>query len=338
MDSTEQGMWENLAKIFKVIDLLSRPGGATKKEIADVSGTGERQVYRILESIQNMGVPVYDDKLDGEREKVWLIEEFYTRKLPNMTVPDPGFTLPELFVLSFIKGSSSIFQNTAISRYADSSFGKLKGFASDTMQGIFETMESAFISRDRFSKNYSGWEERLMDILGAIISRKVCFIDYHSFRSSAIKEYLVHPLHLFEHDGGLYLMVEIPDSGETYTFAIERIKNVTIREATFIYPPDFDATDFLNQSFGIFMDECFDFRIWFSADVSRYIKERIWAGNQTITENVDGSIILDMQTYGWIDVKRWVLSFGSDARVISPEKMKKEILEEIKQIGKIYTE
>lgn len=329
-------MWGNLAKLFKTIDLLSRPGGATKKEIAELSGTGERQVYRALDSIQNMGVPVYDDKPEGEREKTWFIEESYTKKLPNMTVPDPGFTLPELFILSFIKGSSSIFQNTEISRYADSSFSKLKSFASDKMQDVFERIESAFISRERFAKNYSGWEDLLMDILGAIISRKTCTIQYNSFRSSSIKEYQVHPLHLFENDGGLYLMAEIEESCQIYTFAIERMKTVTIRDKTFVYPPDFDAAKFLNQSFGIFMDECFDCSIWFSADVARYIKEKAWADNQTISENADGSIILTMQTYGWADVKRWVLSFGRDALVILPEKMKQEIIEEHKKTMDLY--
>lgn len=329
-------MWGNLSKIFRVVEILARPGGATKKEIADVTETGERQVYRVLESIQNMGVPVYDDKPEGSREKKWCIEESYTRKLPNITIPDPGFTLPELFVLSFIRGAASIFQNTEISKFVDSSFEKLKGFALENRKDIFERMESVFISRNRLAKNYAGWEDHLMDILEAILSRKVCLITYHSFRSSAVKDYLIHPLHLFENDGGLYVMVEIKDSRQIYTFAVERIKSIDIKKDTFIYPSGFDAREFLNQSFGIFMDEQIECRIWFSAEVSRYIKERAWAADQTIIENDDGSIFLDMTTYGWADVKRWVLSFGQDARVMLPEKMKKEMVQDIQKMSALY--
>ncbi|GAB6097965.1 transcriptional regulator [Desulfatiferula olefinivorans] len=330
------GMWGNLSKIFKVVEILAGPGGATKKEIADVAGTGERQVYRVLESIQNMGIPVYDDRPEGSREKVWCIEESYTRKLPNITIPDPGFTLPELFVLCFIRGAAAIFQNTDISKFVDSSFDKLKGFALENRKDIFERMESVFITRDRLSKNYAGWEDRFMLSLEAILSRKVSLITYHSFRSGAVKEYLVHPLHLFENDGGLYLMVQIKDSGRIYTFAVERIKSIEIKKETFIYPSGFDAGDFLNQSFGIFMDEQVECRIWFSAAVSRYIRERRWAAGQTITENDDGSIVLDMTTYGWADVKRWVLSFGKDACVMLPEKMKKEMAQDIQTMSALY--
>lgn len=330
-------MWGNLAKMFKVMDLLSRPDGATKKEIAEVAETQKRQAHRVIEAIQNMGVPVYDDKPDGEREKSWFIEESYIRKMPNnMAVPDPSFTLPELFVLNFIKGSSSIFYDTEISRYAESSFEKLKGFASTKLFDVFERMESAFINRVRFVKNYSGLEDLMMDILEAIIGRKKSTIRYNSFKSGAVKEYHVKPLHFFEENGGLYLMVQIDSTDEIYTFALERIQSLEITPEPFDYPINFNAAEFLNRPFGLFMDDCFECRIWFSARVAKYINERPWADNQKVTVNDDGSIILELQTCGWFDVKRWILSFGKDAMVLEPEKMKYEIHEEVKYIAENY--
>lgn len=329
-------MWGNLAKLLKVIDLLSKPEGATLKEIAEVAETQKRQAQRVLEAIQNLGIPVYDHKPDAEREKTWHIEEEYLRKLPNMTIPDPSFSLPELFVLSFIKGSSSIFHETEISKYAESSFEKMKGLASSRLFELFERMEAVFVNRFRFVKNYSGFEDLMMDILEAIIGRKKAVIRYNSFKSGEIKEYQVKPLHFFEENGGLYLMAQIDSNNDIYTFALERIQNIEITSAPFDYPPDFNASEFLNRPFGLFIDDCFESRIWFSERVSKYIKERRWADNQKVIENEDGSITLEMHTCGWFDVKRWVLSFGKDARVIEPEKMKNEIIEEANQILKNY--
>ena len=136
-------MWLNLFKMLKVMDFLARPEGVTKKQLSEVTGKSERQVYRILDAIQNMGIPVYDDKIDGEREKAWRIEESYLVRLKNLNIPNPDFTLPELFILGFIKSASVIFQDTEISRYADSAFDKLKGFAPDELIEVFERMESA---------------------------------------------------------------------------------------------------------------------------------------------------------------------------------------------------
>lgn len=152
----------------------------------------------------------------------------------------------------------------------------------------------------------------------------------------AVKEYHVKPLHFFEENGGLYLMVQIDSTDEIYIFALERIQSLEITPEPFDYPANFNAAEFLNRPFGLFMDDCFQCRIRFSARVAKYINERPWADNQKVIENEDGSITLEMQTCGWFDVKRWVLSFGKDARVIAPEKMKNEIIEEAEQIVKIY--
>lgn len=52
--------------------------------------------------------------------------------------------------------------------------------------------------------------------------------------------------------------------------------------------------------------------------------------------NDNGSITLEIQTCGWFDVKRWVLSFGKDAMVLEPENMRAEILEEVRLMTENY--
>lgn len=60
--------------------------------------------------------------------------------------------------------------------------------------------------------------------------------------------------------------------------------------------------------------------------MARYIKERRWAKEQIITDGPDGSVILEMKTSGWMDVKKWILSFGADAEVLVPTDMREEVL------------
>ena len=70
-------------------------------------------------------------------------------------------------------------------------------------------------------------------------------------------------------------------------------------------------------------------KIWFPAGQARYVKERKWSKTQKFEDQKDGSIILSMSTSGWWDVKRWVLSFGADAKVLQPIELRKEIVEEL---------
>lgn len=77
-------------------------------------------------------------------------------------------------------------------------------------------------------------------------------------------------------------------------------------------------------------------KIWFSADQARYIKERRWSADQKIVEQEDGSVILEMNTSGWWDVKKWVLSFGAEAKVLEPAALRKEIMGELKATERNY--
>ena len=76
----------------------------------------------------------------------------------------------------------------------------------------------------------------------------------------------------------------------------------------------------------------------FSREVAPYITERTWAPNQTITENEDASVLLEMETLGWLDVKRWVLSYGAQAEVLEPAVMRQEVAQELAQAAGRYAQ
>ena len=86
----------------------------------------------------------------------------------------------------------------------------------------------------------------------------------------------------------------------------------------------------MESAFDIVFDDPVKVSVWFSPDQARYIKERKWSPKQEILEQEDGSIVLKMETSGWWDVKRWVLSYGSHAKVLEPEELRKEVAGELK--------
>ena len=90
------------------------------------------------------------------------------------------------------------------------------------------------------------------------------------------------------------------------------------------------------SAFDIVFDDPVKVSVWFSSEQARYVKERKWSPKQVILEQNDGSIILKMETSGWWDVKRWVLSYGSHAKVLEPEELATEIADEIKAAHSQY--
>jgi predicted DNA-binding transcriptional regulator YafY len=94
----------------------------------------------------------------------------------------------------------------------------------------------------------------------------------------------------------------------------------------------------LEGAFGIVYDDPVALKVHFSAETARYIKERRWANGQVITDRPDGSVILEMKTSGWFEVKKWILSFGRCVEVLEPQKMREEIRQELLDASVRYRE
>ena len=169
-----------------------------------------------------------------------------------------------------------------------------------------------------------------------MLKNRVCWVKYHSFYDDRLKEFEMCPLYFFESNGGLYIYIARESCSQIRILAVERIQELKVMSSKFKYPKDFDPEETLNMAVDIVHDDPVEVKVWFSADQARFIKERKWAREQRIIDHEDGSIILDMNTSGWFDVKKWVLSFGAKAEVLEPNELRKEVAEELKMTWSIY--
>ncbi len=153
--------------------------------------------------------------------------------------------------------------------------------------------------------------------------------------SGAVKTYHIHPLSLFEHDGGVYVYVLVPYYGTIRMLSVERIRSIDLTEESFTPPDNFNAEKLLSDPFGIVLTDLIEAHIWFSGEQAPYIREREW-GEGKIIDNEDGSIILSIETRGAYELKRWVMSYGFDAELLEPIGLRNEIAKELKQAADIY--
>jgi hypothetical protein len=58
-----------------------------------------RSVFRLLEALQELDFPVLDDKPVSKTEKTYRLMDSYVLKLPNIAIPNPGFSEPETELL-----------------------------------------------------------------------------------------------------------------------------------------------------------------------------------------------------------------------------------------------
>ncbi len=322
---------KNLVQLIRTLGLLSRPMGATKKEMSDDLGISLRSVSRSIQAIEELGIPVYDDRSGLEREKRWRIESDYLSRMPNLDLPKIVLSLPEIISLCMLAGESVIFRGTDISHHIASAIAKLMHFVPENTQTELSTLKRIFICKTMGSKTYAGKEDIIRILTETMLSRTACKITYHSFYKDEIKEEDIGPLHFYENRGGLYLFAQKLKTLSIRSYAVERIHRIRPLSRNVEYPSDFDPEETLNSAFDLTHGEPVTVRILFSKDEARYIKEKSWSPIQQIIDNPDGSIILAMTSSGYRDIKRWVMSFGKEARLLEPEDMKKDIRAELEK-------
>lgn len=336
MPKREKNNWANqLVIIVHAVKMLSRSCGATNEELAEELGIDKRTVFRLKKTLDTMGIPV--DELDGDNIKThYKIPSGWSMSFPKISAL--GLTTPELLALYALRVNKSIFYGSEISQDIDSAFDKIGTVLSPATRGMLEKYSSIFISTPHASKDYSEFAELIEDISFSIIEQKTCAILYHAFCDDTVKKYNINPLHLFERDGGLYLLVVVTEYNEIRTLALERIKSFESTDKEFIYPDAFKPEEFLSSAFSLYFGDAIDVKVRFTAQQARFIRERIWAKEQTVTDEPDGSILFSMKTSGWWDIKHWVLSFGVEAELIEPVEMRDEIRQELAETLNKYAQ
>jgi len=154
---------------------------------------------------------------------------------------------------------------------------------------------------------------------------------YQKF-DATISHYELEPWHLLAYHGNWYVVGRHVGKDRAATFAISRIRSICGTGAFFRKPQTFDAEAFARSAFGIEGDgKVLRVRLLFSARVAAYVRERVWHASQKVIERRDGSVELRLETSGWKELVRWILSWQPDVKVLAPVRLRKRVESKMRQ-------
>ena len=166
----------------------------------------------------------------------------------------------------------------------------------------------------------------LVRLQHCIEERRVVRIDYQKDDAEKEKDRELQPLLIFSSEG--YWRVLALHEGKMKQYHVNKLLDVRPTERTFRPPPRDQIEELFRNSFKSWIVTerhavklCLD-RTW-----AERIKPMQLMETQIITENEDGSVILEATVNSLAEVASWVVSRGKGVKVLEPESLKKLVMD-----------
>jgi predicted DNA-binding transcriptional regulator YafY len=300
----------------------------TIDEMAEKTGVTTRTIRRDLEALQFVGFPIYDEVYDGK--KYWLLEQKAFKRLDAT-----GFTFAELSALYFSRTLVECLAATPFQEDVRSAFDRLAAALTPGMRTFLDRLPLVIqAKRDAGAQAVSPKTKEIAQLLDATLQHRRVVMRYHSFSSEREKAYTIEPSRLVFAQGALYLMAYVPEYAEVRTFAVDRIKSLSVTEERF-EPVESDETVFAH-SLGVHHGTPEPVEIVFEPRIAPYVRERMWHSSQTVHDEPDGRIRVTLHVSNDFALRSWILSFGALARVLTPPELAEEIAAETEKTTSRY--
>ena len=295
----------------------------TIDDMAARTGVTTRTIRRDLEALQSAGFPLFDETHEGK--KYWTLEHRAFRRLD-----DTAFTLAELSALYFSRTLVECLAATPFQRDVRSAFDKLAGALTPGMRQFLDRLPLVMQAKaEPGTRPAAARGKEMSQLLDATLNHRRVVMRYHSFSSDREKDYTIEPARVVFAEGALYLVAYVPEYRESRTFAVDRIRSLSVTEERF-EPVDAEEDAFAH-SLGVHQGPPERIEIAFEPRIARYVKERMWHASQEVEEQPDGTVRLTLSVSNDRALRSWILGFGPLARVVSPAALAAQIVAELEE-------
>ncbi|HET7618981.1 MAG TPA: transcriptional regulator [Gemmatimonadaceae bacterium] len=301
---------------------LESARGLTIDDLAARTGVTTRTIRRDLDALQAAGFPLFDDVVDGKR--YWRLEPRAFRRLDHT-----GFTLSELSALYFSRALVECFAATPFREDVGSAFDKLASALTPGMRQFLDRLPLVIQAKGSPAQPQTERAARahVAKLLEATLQRRRASMTYFSLSSGREKTYAVDPYRLVYSLGTLYVIGFVPEYGALRTFAVDRIRSLSLLEERFV-PVDLPDEAFAH-SIGVNEGTPEHIEIQFDAHIAPYVRGRRWHETQQVRDAANGAIVVSLDVCDDWALRSWILSFGPMARVLTPSSLASRIVGEI---------
>jgi proteasome accessory factor B len=243
---------------------------------------------------------------------------FYTGEVSSF--PTMQITEGEIFALVVAEKALQQYRGTSFEKPLLSAIKKMEQALPDTISLNLADIEQTISFRMRAEQIL---DLKIFDALAkAAARREQIELTYRKPGQTKSEVRVVDPYHLANINGEWYLFAYDHARKDIRTFAPARIKSVKPTGKTFVRPQKFSLEKRLRNSFGVHSGQGeHEVVIRFNPRAADYVREKKWNESQQLRELKSGGVELSLKLSSLMEIERWVLSWGGDAKVLKPREL-----------------
>ncbi|RNB82633.1 transcriptional regulator [Brevibacillus nitrificans] len=310
-------------RLFYILTTIQQRPGITAPKLAELTGTSVRSIYRDIKDLDKCGIQVM---LEGS--KGYFIVDNYIQ-------PPGKLGVDEYLAISLYPILASQ------SRLKGQLFQKSFQSAMEKILTRFKVNDNLLLLGKRIrihTEQMNPEQDLLMQrMIQAIVDDVTIECEYYSMYREDWTKRMIDPYYLVPRGGYLYLIGFCHLREEVLTFRLSRFQRIELTGKKFFIEDDFDIDTFLDKLWGIKADRNeTTFKVRFTKEVARYIKEHKYDSEPQFVDQEDGSLIVTVTTRGAEEFMRWMKQYGKDAELLEPVEYRQRLYGEYREMAERY--
>lgn len=149
------------------------------------------------------------------------------------------------------------------------------------------------------------------------------------------KDYFVEPYELVWKKERYYLIGNFVSKGQIRQYRVDRMRNIRLLDEEFVPEPNLNIDKYISGMFHMFGGDTISLEVEFDSSLLNAVVDRFGVdANITVHEN--DTFILKTRAVESKGLVQWLLRWGSDAKVLHPDKLINDMKEETKKLYNLY--
>ena len=125
----------------------------------------------------------------------------------------------------------------------------------------------------------------------------------------------------------------LPPQGHDYVRQMERIRFIAITDHPYQMPLGFNVEEYVQDVLMVMRGRPVEVELLFSKSAAAWARDKVWHQSQQTNLLKDGRMKMTIRAADTDELVGWILSFGSQVRVVRPDALRRKVKEEA---GKIF--